>query len=750
LFLAVVLTSNVAMSFGALESLAAASVASFAWLGLFLAPFLDPFATWQRLAAGAQRLCPLMDRALPVAFVTVYCVIVYLLFPFFSGSLRWMNEWLNLPECTLVSGKYVDNLEYLNQHQLLGTHSRYDLRRDGRGAPEPSPAQTLRVPLSPALESFSERHPRKYYYDEGRGVLVVVGRVTPEEHVALRTMAKDATARNSVDDFWFSSNAVQDEWEARQLSSEERQFLFDNRIELMWQAPGNWMWNWMWHHHAYVLLPVFEYSAGKPLQEINTQYGWMNVVLLATVLEWLGGVTLQRYLCAWFGIYLLYYALFLGLTWMLLGRRPALAVSAALLACSGLSLMGFVALPLSPGWSPARHFLDVFVIFFFFQYVRYRSWKRLAAGHAVALVGLANEMTFGLALLAALHVATLGRAVLESKLPNLVDLVAVLVSALFAGLILMFGRVGTNHLLPYYLQGYMSQPLEPAIMAGLLLAAAAGYGLLWLSRGTTGYLRPVALLLLVYCQGLLVYYVWNTSRFHFLSLLPLMGLTMGVLLALTVEANPGFQRVGKLVGCSALALSTFVFVLGLGIYHGSRAQYERIFSTHQVHEWKFTRASIESTVDPAYFESAVQLLVKYAGGDDAVYIISKYDNIVPFLAGKYSAMPFFELSRFTITESEIQRSAELITRAKPRFLFVDTDVTRSFLPDAIDAATEYVGFLHGESVERALRLSALGEVFQRVKSQYELAEEGLLLSVYVRRDACSPIPMVKGLQNRAQ
>jgi hypothetical protein len=143
-------------------------------------------------------------------------------------------------------------------------------------------------------------------------------------------------------------------------------------------------------------------------------------------------------------------------------------------------------------------------------------------------------------------------------------------------------------------------------------------------------------------------------------------------------------------------------------------------------------------------------------------MISQYDNLLPFLAERFSGMPFFDLQWYLMGPRELEDSVRAIEAARPRFLFVDTDVDRPRGGDLIrydedrvapkDAAEasgrvearqdflEAIGDALGqgqEAQERAERLGLLGDVFARVRDYYVPVARGRLITVYERKDAAA-------------
>ena len=74
-------------------------------------------------------------------------------------------------------------------------------------------------------------------------------------------------------------------------------------------------------------------------------------------------------------------------------------------------------------------------------------------------------------------------------------------------------------------------------------------------------------------------------------------------------------------------------------FYGEKSQFQRSFGAHRTYRWNFERARVVSTLNPEVMQEAVACVEKYTPDLGRVYILSKYDNLIPFLAKRYSATP---------------------------------------------------------------------------------------------------------------
>ena len=138
-------------------------------------------------------------------------------------------------------------------------------------------------------------------------------------------------------------------------------------------------------------------------------------------------------------------------------------------------------------------------------------------------------------------------------------------------------------------------------------------------------------------------------------------------------------------------------------------------------------------MDPQLFVNAVSLIQQYAP-EHSIYIISRYDDLLPALAGKYTAMPYNELLTNLLTSNDVTHVADVMKQKKPHYIFVDTDIARSFNneiyhPDDV-LAKRYQ--LNMYSRDRVSTLNNIKLLYDRIRGDYKVAAKSELITVYER------------------
>lgn len=686
------------------------------WIVFLLQPF------WKELAGTREQEESSRSRILVLKPLIVICVLqVFFMFsPFIAGKLMMINEFLDVPQDTLLNTGVVRNSVYLNSRNLLGLY-KYDAV--AKAVPFNGTAR-IEFPYSSGLQEFINLGNPKFSYDQQLGELSINGVFSDDEYTALTSRLSGQEEQGLAGSFRIE--ALRNEETSRpEYSATDLEFLRKNQHELTWQILSRWVI----HHHNFVLGPINEYALGKPLEEIYAQYGRLNIVLMNFILARVGGVSFQNYFKVWYSFYWIYYVIFLAVLFVVLqNTKLVFLVFAGSLTI--LNFIGYQALFLAPGLNPIRHFFDLFIVCCLYYYVARKRVEYLLLTAVFVLLSVLNNYQVGLCGLAAVIAV-----VLLLELDGFIDgrllrWGVVLGTTALSFLLVKWSTSGFDPAFSYYVSGLSGYPLGKSWLCMALAGSVIAYWLLFSWDFKSAPMKYLAMFMIVYAQTMFVYCVWGGTTFHVLNLGNVFMLTSGVFLKLLadqlrpMEVLPG---IGALIAVTLLPFSTMSFYRG-------KNEYAEIFSTHPAFSWKMDRASFLSTMNPEIFDGSVRLIQKYASNSPRIHIISKYDYFLPFLAEKYSAMPFFDLAWFQLTRKEVERSVETVRRDRPEFLFVDADIDRPLNTEIIRATSPSpFGELRQESIQRVGRISEIRKVFEAVRGEYEIVESGHLLSVYRRK-----------------
>jgi hypothetical protein len=507
------------------------------------------------------------------------------------------------------------------------------------------------------------------------------------------------------------------------VSQNSAEFLKKNRLELSWQRQCGWFM----HHHNVLLASINEYSLGKNLSLISNQYGLLNVVSLRYLLEVTGGVTFHNYCRILYSFYPLYFLLFFALCF-LLTRKTYFILLAAVLGLTCFNKLGYLFVNLAPGFNPIRQLGCIFVVASLFLYLSNRNIRYLTLLVLSSAFSILSNTEFGFFTIVALVVTLSIKVSLEREEPRLKEVIGIFVICLTAGLIGLF-EAGRNPSSQYYVKGISGGLINRTTSSFILCLISLFYVFLFKALKTRHSLRHIASFLFFYSQAVLLYYVWNPHPNHFYSIATPLILTLVVFLKIGVDET-GMRLHEKRV--FALLSFFFLFWLYLPSLHGYYREwnrYEKIFEDHRVYSWNLPRAKFYSTMDPRFFSEDINLIRKYSGNAKAIYILSKYDNFLPFLAEKYSAMPHSELAVNLVTPKEVDASIDVLQKRQPPYIFVDSDIDAVFAHNPLYAfASQYFDFS-----DKTMMLDQLRVVFCAVKAQYCPVATGGFLTVYKRQ-----------------
>ncbi|MDA8243433.1 MAG: hypothetical protein M0025_04855 [Elusimicrobia bacterium] len=512
------------------------------------------------------------------------------------------------------------------------------------------------------------------------------------------------------------------------------EFMKKNIYEYSHQNMGRGQLN----HIGHVLNPLSEYEAGKPRSAIFMQYGFGNTMLFRWTMELFGGLSLHNYYkCYWY--YVLYYMLFAAAAVLIFRDTSYIFFALCGLAGSAFAC-NYVGFILAPGIIPTIHFADVLVLLLLPGFFARPGYGKAAMLALLAFGAVFLNRQFGAVLAlsagaaAALYFAenfSIRRAAPAVAACLVLPAAAVLFSVLSAG-----GSAGSDAM-AQYLSGFLSFRPPGKVVDMTVVYLALSYLFLFRLKPARSAAKYLYVFVFLYAQGMLFYFYWSGLLNHLPMAAPFLCLQLFLMFRMVEKREVELPEVfrdwlpyarGVAGGIVFLLMLKFLFFFYSGPF--GMLEFSRIFGVHRTYNWSFERARVESTTDPAPLRAAVELLRKYSGAENGIVMVSRYDNLVPFLAGKYNRLQFFDLSWYLTTESRLNAVVSRLCAERPEYLFVDTDIDAN---PSDQLAKLFAGPPHDtERASRFGRLEGLRRVFDSISGDYRLKEAGQLISVYER------------------
>lgn len=510
-------------------------------------------------------------------------------------------------------------------------------------------------------------------------------------------------------------------------SKEEQDFIKRNSDELLNKTKAGWFF----YHHGYSFGPMNALSLGASAYDQTMVYGWLSTVVQSKMLGLLDMPSYQGYFKLYFTAYLIYFGMFILGIWAIF-KRLETVVFAAILAASALFFLGIELIRLAPGFNPMRHVFDVPVFYLLYRYLAQGRRVYLVLSCVLALFAILWNKDFGLFLTLSVGGAALFKGIKQRPFA-LVPLFVGGITAVAGMLLYFYPMPGANPTAAYMFLGVGAPQATSGKIFGLLIIVSLLLTATIKIKQNEAYTILAVGTALYFVQSL-TYYIWYPFAHHILGVAPVFIFWLVVLFHGWISQDQR-QRVSKRGSAVLLLLLIFVYLPASADFYWGQWTYNRIFKEHQLYRWSFEKASFISTMDPALFEEAANLIKRYSHNENGIFIISKYDHILPILAGKYSAMPYNELPTNLVSSKEVKVAADAILKNNSGFLFVDSDIDRNLdgeIPKENDPAAIQLG-LYGEAKARVMVLQGLNLVYARIADKYRLCESGRLISVYCRK-----------------
>ncbi len=511
-----------------------------------------------------------------------------------------------------------------------------------------------------------------------------------------------------------------------------KQFYNANLLEYYHQNIGRGQIN----HIGHILNPLNEYALGKSPENIYMQYGLGNTFIMKWIMDLFGGLSIKSY----YKIYVLYIIYYLSFLLMILylfkDDTYVLGTYSIIPVC--FFFQGYIAFTLAPGIIPSIHLLDTSAIIFLIAFFRRNNHAYLAVAIFLVLVSALINRQFGAALMAAL-LASLGLYAFENtegkKRYFWLTLLACFV--VLAVAVLRFSTLGkTSQVFPNFLEGLFSWPANPQVIFLTVIYLVISYGYLIFLKNQRFYLKYVYIFVFIYAHIFLLYFYWSGLLNHLIPVIPFCWLQLFIMLYIArKELFPDRTVAGKVVNLLVITLTilSVLCILPAGaIFYKEKRQFHDNFKNHRTYEWQMDRAQVITTIDQKIMEKAILLVQTYSDKENpGICILSKYDGLIPFLANRYSIMPFSELNSYLFSRKEYEAALETVREQTPRYLFVDNNL-RDHGPEPW--ANLYTASLFSaERISRMGRYALLYKIFLQIEADYKKIDQTELISVYERK-----------------
>lgn len=719
-YLALLIFSNFMIFF--LKDKYTVLLGSFLWALMFLLPVVN--FSW-----GGKRkpVFTLKKSILYLMLLSMLLGLGLVFYPYIFGDSYVSNDYMNVPEQTILSTGLVDNTPYINSHEIGGLF-KYDPMISFKDNLKFLPKRSvLKIDSNSLVQHYDGASFSIGYFPEESMLFIRPSLLNVKDYSFLLAVLSKKDQGQLL--AFFQKKRVQKDGF---LSDQDREFLLKNKFEMKNQAIAG-----HYFHHLNANLGVInEYDLGKPIEKITFFYGFGNTLLMEKLMQWVGGINFQSYIKVFYSFYPIYYLLLLGVS-ALVFKDLWCVVLTMLIALICQQLIGFEKIRYAPGFNPIRHFFDLSVFLFLYAYFHSKRsrifYLFLSIFSALLAVFLSKE--FGVFVFLSLWATIFFFDFIDSDKKIRIGSI-LLVSLLgFFCLLLMLPK-GQHTLLVYNLLG-VSVPKTPVnfIVVFSIFISAIYFFLLKLCSDRSAY-YPLSWLMFFYLQAISVYFIWYFEPGHLFvmgSLIALFSVLMVKQVFHVFSISEARQK--KFFSLSLTLLFFFCYLPSIFMYFYRENQYNKIFKTHTVYQWDFPGAKFYSSMNPAPFSEATKLIKKYSFKND-IYIISKYDNFLPFLAKKYSALPFIEMQTSLVSQTQMNLAKEAILSKKPQFIFVDSDIHFPLVTNVYDPnspATILLGTFD-YSYGRVQVLATLQALFRSVCQDYVPVESSGLITVYERKE----------------
>ena len=675
---------------------------------------------------------------------------IFLFKPFIWDKIHIVGEFLDIPTTSIIKNKYlvspsdynakeykkivgttqIDTTEFIETMPLWGISKKYDIRTAKQDT-----ENCAKISLTPMLDNFlrmmkNKAHsiePAFYRAEDGLCFAMAPDQKLKKQLIDITTSKQDKKSLLfkfiQLDDkiFQFNKNKLL-------MRHNYHRFNKNNNWQQHWQI----MSRGYIHHHNHVLAPINELDLGRSYKLIFAQYGLFNAYIMKSFMKFFGDIDYNTWEKVLFSSYLFYIFMSLVITY-LITKNIKYVVYMLVATLAAINTLSFLYLYLGPGAALPRHFFDFLLFFLYWLYLTKQKKIYFVLTLLTALCAVINNLEFGLILFLALC------GVCAVK--NWKNIISFKFNFEIFGLGFLFIPVcivvflllsnGSGDVANSFLSGMLAFPIPTSVISGILCIITLGYMFFaWLLRCNYMNIAYLYLLDFLYLQALVVYWLRSYAPYHFL---PFMNLFAFLLILVLYAVFKKFPRSEKNISIITMLILLVWFFGSINSYFVSYKSFRTVFKNTITYDWTLPRTNFISTMNPSYFTDSIDLIHKYSPKDNGIYIISKYDNFLPFISQRYSALPVIDLQWYLVTEYDLRKILNKIVEAQPEYLFADKDLSfRNFEYDIVDPSSVN-SYLHEESVWRVQRMKQIQKIFHYLEPFYEPVESSTLLTVYKKK-----------------
>ena len=706
----------------------------FIWLFTLILPF---FKAGYRLPKVNETI----KNFSKISFFTV--VSLFLIFNFVilfkslvSDKLYIYSEAPFIPSETIIGNKVVDYTSFMEQNYLKGNRKLYDIRTPDKSLDGANCVKVDNLNLKDKLNIIID----KIYFDNQYRIENInnyfyiannkICSVNPVSESEMKVYQEKLAPKyqNDIQKIALNSQNNKPLPEGKQFdkffyqNNGEDILIFEkanNQNEVL-QHVGYWL-----NHQNHILSTISQLNLGRNPNNIFMQYGYGTTLLLQKVLNMYHGFNFGDYYHVLNSFYFIYYLALFALI-ILLFQKPIAIISAIGLILISLNNFWYVHFHIAPGANPIRHFFDIFAVGALYFYFSKNNKLGLLLADLFCIGGIILYPEYGLFLSLAMIAMFIIKQISQKNVFEIFNSVLLLIASLVT---FKLFNIGVNYGLDNFLAGLSGFLATKKIINLIYFIVILAYALIIRNLKTqekeNQIYRNLLLFLILYVQGIILYFLTISEITHFLVLAPVYILTLfvfGKLFFATFKINVNTVLKYFLTIC-------IIYFAGKSLYfhENHKSTYIKELKGHPTYEWTMKNANFVSNMNPEYFEDSVKLMQKYSTSPE-IYIISQYDGILNLLADKYNAIPYIDLQWYLTKLSIFKDLEKQLKEEKPKYIFVDNTLTMPNMEALVDSRHFRL------KLQTYHRMKLMRSLFETVKNDYKPVERSYLLTVWERKD----------------
>ncbi|MFH1825475.1 MAG: hypothetical protein ABH873_09690 [Candidatus Firestonebacteria bacterium] len=665
-----------------------------------------------------------IQKKVIIIVITVVLSVIFIklaidLSPLYTGDLYIGNEYFSFSEKTKLKSGVVDNHEFINKNKIGSLFLHHSIIPD---------SISMKIPVNDLLKEFINKNSSVFYYNNNNKSLYINKRMNENEKNDLENVYfNNENTKHKISEFYELSQKY---YEKSPYLKIKQEFVSKNIYELNTQS----MVGYFFHHHSQIYLPILKYSHTKKIRDIDSQYGFLLVVFIMSIMKIINSskTMFNDYFHVLNMFYLIYPILGILITSVIFKLKNVIYIFMSLfILITSIYMIGFESLNLSPGFNPARHLFDMFMIAsLYLFYEKKYNIKYYVLSLFIAVISILWSKESGIMLYVSFLISIIFMVLFSDKYNKKMKILLTIITLIPSVIIFLNNKSNIIDTGIYMFLGVGCPKIvfpttENILLVFAILGIIILYNLIKKERYSYFYM-----FLWLYGVMNMLYYIWNPAPNHLWNVIMcnFLTITLFIKLILDTTIKRTFPNKCILILLMIYFADQFYFP-AINEYNKQLTKFNNIFKEHEKVLWNYEGIRFITTMQIEMIDKDIQLINKINDGSNGIYLLSKMDDFLPVILNKHNKLPVMSLMTNLVAKNDSEKIINYFKEKQPEYIVADKDIYLPSLFQIVDPEDKNIPLSQPSQIRSAV-IDEFKKCARIILNKYTSIEDGYLLTVY--------------------